>query len=246
MRIAVFSDIHGNVEALDAFMTDVAGRHVDRYACLGDLVGYGASPNECIERLDSLASVRFVKGNHDAAALWQSSPYEMSSSARTAILWTMDRLTPENLERLKALDDSFQDERMQFCHANPFQPMNWRYVNTWLSAFRSFFSSRSQWIFVGHTHRPLVISRQARFKLDFVVPKPDSPFKLDPEQRYIINCGSIGQPRDGIPDACYIILDTRRQWLEFYRVSYDIQSAGERIRDAGLPEYLAARLLKGR
>lgn len=246
MRIAVFSDIHGNMEALEAFLADVAGRHVDRYVCLGDLVGYGASPNECIERLDSLASVRFVKGNHDAAALWQSSPYEMSSGAKTAILWTMDRLTPENLERLKALDDRFQDDRIQFCHANPLRSMNWRYVNTWFSAFRSFLSSRSRWIFVGHTHRPLVISRQTQFKLDFVTPKSESPFELDPDRRYIINCGSIGQPRDGNPDACYAILDTRNQWLEFRRVSYDIQSTAEKIRSAGLPEYLATRLFKGR
>lgn len=245
MKLAIFSDIHGNLEALEAFMQD-ARRRADDYICLGDVVGYGASPGQCLERLNSLPRLALLLGNHDAAAIWQTSPYQMSSSASKAILWTMDQLSDDQTRRLGALEEMIQRHDLLFCHANPFSPQGWRYVTTWYSAMRSFMASKKRVTFVGHTHRPQVITRRSGLKIQFDDPPSEAPLTLDPATRYIINCGSIGQPRDGNADASYVIFDTELQQVTFQRVPYDIEGAARRIEKAGLPTYLAERLFRGR
>jgi diadenosine tetraphosphatase ApaH/serine/threonine PP2A family protein phosphatase len=246
MRIAVFSDIHGNIEALEAFIQDVAGRRVDRHICLGDVVGYGASPGQCLERLDCLPGLGLLMGNHDAAAIWQASPYQMTPHASKAILWTMDQLSDSQADRIASLENSIRFADMTFCHANPFGTDNWGYVTTWFSAMRTFMASASRIIFVGHTHRPKVITRHSGMKIRFSDPPADGLLLLADGLRYIVNCGSVGQPRDGNADAGYVIWDTDRQEIEFVRIPYDIESAARRIEKAGLPGYLAQRLFKGR
>ena len=245
MRIAIFSDIHGNLEALDAFIDDAADRSLDGYFCLGDIVGYGANPNDCLDRLDSLPHLRTLLGNHDACAVWQSSPYEMSPNASKAILWTIDQLLEHHTLHIKDLDALIQEKDMVFCHANPYNPTGWRYMITWFNAMRSFFATGSRFTFVGHTHRPRMITQKSRYKIEMTDPSEEGVVKLHRDYRYIINCGSIGQPRDGNPKAGYIIFDSQAQHVEFVRFAYDIEGAARRIRDAGLPKHLAQRLFLG-
>lgn len=246
MRLAIFSDIHGNLEALEAFIRDASGRRLDAYICLGDVVGYGASPGQCLDRLNSLPRLHLLLGNHDAAATWQTSPYQMSKAASQAILWTMDQLSEGQNHLLAGLEETLRLQDMLFCHANPYSPQGWRYVTTWFSAMRSFLASKRQLTFVGHTHRPAVITRSGGFQIQFAPPPSEGSLALEGGARYIINCGSIGQPRDGNADASYVICDTDSRRVEFVRVGYDIESAARRIEKAGLPGYLAERLFRGR
>lgn len=246
MRLAVFSDIHGNLEALDAFLEHVANQEVHGYVCLGDVVGYGASPVQCLERIENLSHLRLILGNHEAAAIWRSSPHRMNHEAARAIRWTMDQLAESQTQRIAALEASICEAEMVFCHANPYHPTGWHYITTWLGAMRSFLATNGRITFVGHTHRPAVITRSNGFGIQFSDPPRSGTLDLDDTHRYIVNCGSIGQPRDGNPDASYLIFDTDRQCLEFFRLGYDIEGAARRIQNAGLPENLARRLFVGR
>ena len=246
MRLAVFSDIHGNLEALEAFIIDAAGRSADHYICLGDIVGYGANPGDCFDRMGTLPNLRALLGNHDAAVTWQASPYEMSPTASKAILWTMEQLSEPHIDGLNQLEELIRLEDMVFCHANPYHPTGWRYLVNWYTVQRSFFASSGRLIFVGHTHRPRAMIRKKMFHIEMVSPSKNDRLALDSQFRYIINCGAIGQPRDGNPDGSYIIFDDQSQSVEFIRFAYDIEGAARRIRDAGLPKYLANRLFKGR
>ncbi len=137
-------------------------------------------------------------------------------------------------------------EDMVFCHANPYHPMGWRYLVNWYNAQRSFFASKGWLTFVGHTHRPGVMIKKKMFHIEMLPPPKENRLDLSREHRYILNCGAIGQPRDGNPDGSYIIFDSRSQSVEFIRFPYDIEGAARRIRDAGLPKYLADRLFRGR
>ena len=245
MRLAIFSDIHGNLEALDAFVAHAEQQRIDRYMCLGDLVGYGANPNECIDRVRSLPKINIVLGNHDAAAVWITSPYSMRKEATEAILWTMEQLTERHAAFLKNLKSTIQIQDMIFSHANAYNPLAWRYVTDRKYAARSFSGTREKLQFIGHSHWPLVITRRNWFKYIFMTPKNSRTAPIAPHRRQIINCGSIGQPRDGNPKACYSIYDTLTARIEFHRFTYDVEAAGKKIIQAGLPRYLAGRLTKG-
>lgn len=246
MRLAVFADIHGNLEALEAFLHHVSTQRVDRYVCLGDVVGYGANPGECIAKVRSLPKSNFILGNHDAAAVWLSSPYTMSKMASKAILWTIDQLSDEQAGFLKNLKETLTMGDMVFSHANPYNPRAWRYVTTRKYAGRCFSGTREKLLFVGHTHEPMVITKRNPIKITFEPPERNGPIPVDSKKRQIFNCGSIGQPRDGIPLASYLIYDTGHEEMEFHRVPYNHSQAAEKIRTAGLPPYLADRLSRGR
>lgn len=245
MRLMVFSDIHGNIEALQAMLSDAETRNVHRSICLGDLVGYGPYPNECIEQVRSLKNCRCLAGNHDVAALWETSPYGMSSAAKEAILWTMDQLSAENKKYLAALPDRFDLADMTFAHANPYNPRGWRYVMDRKYALRSFSATSCRHLFIGHSHRPLVITRKHLLAIDLQAVPGSIQYKVGDTRRRIINCGSVGQPRDRDPRSCYLIFDTRKQQLEFYRTPYNTEKLAQAIRAAGLPPQLGKRLLKG-
>ncbi|MEN8244085.1 MAG: metallophosphoesterase family protein [Thermodesulfobacteriota bacterium] len=246
MRLAIFADIHGNLEALEAFITHAVQQGIDRYMCLGDIVGYGANPNECIELICSLPKINIVLGNHDAAAVWITSPYAMRKEATEAVLWTMEQLTDSHAGFLKSLKPTIQIHDMIFSHANAYNPLAWRYVVDRKYALRSFSGTREKLQFIGHSHVPLVITRQNLFKLVFMTPQDSNSVPVVKSRRQIINCGSIGQPRDGNPKACYAIYDTRLNKIEFHRFAYDYETAGEKIISAGLPAFLARRLTAGR
>jgi len=245
MRLMIFSDIHGNIGALEAVLAHSQDKGIHRYICLGDIVGYGPHPNECIHMVKSLKNCRSVAGNHDLAALWEASPYGMSPDAKEVILWTMEQLTPQNKTFLQSLPDRIDFSEMSFAHANPYNPRGWRYVTDRKYALCSFSGTLSRMSFIGHSHRPLLITRKNILMVDFTSVSGVSEFKVLESKRCIVNCGSIGQPRDRDPRPCYLIFDTRRHQLTFYRVSYDASKSARAVFDAGLPRGLGMRLLKG-
>ena len=245
MRLMIFSDIHGNLEALESMLSDAAERNIHRCICLGDIVGYGPYPNECIELVRSLKNCRCLAGNHDVAALWETSPYGMSSEAKKAILWTMDQLSQENKKFLGVLPDSLDLADMTFVHANPYNPRGWRYVMDRKYALRSFAATRCRYLFIGHSHSPLIITRKHLLAVDLQSIKGSMQYRINDTRRRIINCGSVGQPRDKDSRSCYLIYDSRKQQLEFYRVYYNIEKTAQAILSTGLPPQLGKRLLKG-
>ena len=245
MRLMIFSDIHGNLEALESMLNDAAERNIHRHICLGDIVGYGPHPNECIDLVRSLKNCRCLAGNHDVAALWETSPYGMSSQAKEAILWTMDQLSQENKKFLGELPDSLDLADMTFVHANPYNPRGWRYVMDRKYALRSFAATRCRHLFIGHSHSPLIITRKHLLAIDLQVISGSMKYRVNDTRRRIINCGSVGQPRDKDSRSCYLIYDSRKQQLEFYRVEYNIEKTAQAILSTGLPPQLGKRLLKG-
>ncbi len=245
MRLMIFSDIHGNLDALQKVLKDSSKYDVHRAICLGDLVGYGPYPNECIEIVRNLKNCRCLAGNHDVAALWQSSPYGMSKTAKEAILWTMDQLSSANKAYLASLPDRIDLNKMTFVHANPYNPKGWRYVMDRKYALRSFAATRSRFIFIGHSHRPLVISKKHWLAVSIETITGDTKRLVNDNRRRIVNCGSVGQPRDDDPRASYLIYDTRKRTLHFHRVEYDVQKTVQAIGDANLPAVLGRRIVKG-
>ena len=245
MRLMIFSDIHGNLESLQTVLRDAATRNIHRSICLGDLVGYGPYPNECIELVRNLKNCRCLAGNHDVATLWETSPYGMSKAAKTAILWTMDQLSSANKTYLASLPDRLDLADMTFVHANPYNPKGWRYVMDRKYALRSFAATRSQFVFIGHSHRPLVISKKHWLTVNIETITGETQYVINDSKRRIVNCGSVGQPRDNDPRACYLIFDTSKQTLSFHRVEYDVQKTVQAIQDADLPSVLGRRIVKG-
>ena len=161
MRIAVFSDIHSNLEALEAVLDHAARQVIDRHVCLGDVVGYGANPNECIALLQSMPSCPSVLGNHDAAVL--GIPSNMKPDARRVILWTKGILTPQSMLYLQEMEDLLKWDNISFCHSNPYRPRNWYYVSEKTYISSSFARSKAKVLFVGHTHVPVAITRKNFF-----------------------------------------------------------------------------------
>jgi predicted phosphodiesterase len=243
MRIAVVSDIHSNLEALEAVLAHAANQGVDRYVSLGDVVGYGASPNECIDLLRSLPDCSCLLGNHDAAVL--GIPNNMKPDARKVIAWTRTLLTRSNMRFLQEMEDLLKWESISFCHSNPYRPRNWYYVSEKAYITRSFARSKAKILFVGHTHVPVAITRKNFFCMYIRAPQHTMVVPAAELNRQIFNAGSVGQPRDGDPRASYLIYDTKRKIIEFYRVAYNFQRAGEKILAAGLPEMYAHRLVNG-
>ncbi len=243
MKIAVLSDIHANLEALEAVLAHALRQKVDRYVCLGDVVGYGANPNECIELLQSLPECPGVLGNHDAAVL--GIPSNMKPDARRVIVWTREVLTPKSMRFLTEMEDLIKWDTIYFCHSNPYRPRNWYYVSEKTYISSSFARSKAKILFVGHTHVPVAITRKNFFCVYIRSPQHNAVVPVAERNRQIFNGGSIGQPRDGDPRAAYLIYDTVRHVVEFYRISYDFRTAGEKILAAGLPEIFAQRLVNG-
>ncbi len=243
MRVAVLSDIHANLEALEAVLEHALTHRVDRYVCLGDVVGYGANPNECITLLSALPDCPCLLGNHDAAVL--GIPTNMKPEARRVIIWTRQVLSQNSLWFLTEMEDLIKWQNIFFCHSNPYRPRNWYYVSEKTYITSSFARSKAKVLFVGHTHVPVAITRKNFFCIYIRSPRHRMVVPVAETNRQIFNGGSIGQPRDGDPRAAYLIYDTARRVVEFYRVAYDFRSAGAKILAAGLPEIHAKRLANG-
>lgn len=244
MRIAVFSDIHSNVEALEAFIEHTAARRINRYICLGDIVGYGANPNACINLVQTMPEIRFVVGNHDNAVI--GGVHRMGLNAAQAMSWTMMRLSSASRIFLESMKENLKTGNMFFCHANPCGVSDWYYISKKALISRTFFLTRAKILFAGHTHSPAVITRKNFLCVYIRKPENRAVAPVARVNRQIFNCGSIGQPRDGDPRASYLIYDVEKRVVEFHRVAYDHERAAKKIISAGLPEALALRLSLGR
>jgi predicted phosphodiesterase len=245
MRCLVVSDIHSNLEAFEAVLSDAGS--VDELWCLGDLVGYGPDPNACVALLQSKPHI-CIAGNHDWAALGRLDLAEFNADARAAALWTRKQLTPSSLAFLEALPQELPEplhERFWLAHGSPCHPI-WEYILDARSATAAFGCFDAGYCFHGHTHVPILI-RQAgnrgRDRLVWVQPSEDL-HKLGPE-RVLVNPGSVGQPRDGNPQASYMLLDLEALTLELRRVDYPYGRTQAKMRDCGLPGRLATRLAYG-
>ncbi|HVP63922.1 MAG TPA: metallophosphoesterase family protein [candidate division Zixibacteria bacterium] len=251
MRLLVLSDIHSNLEALEACLT--AAPDCEAVANLGDIVGYAASPNEVVERSRSLGKI-FVRGNHDRACSAPEDPVGFNPIAARAVRWTRDHLSPDNIAWLRALPAGPVREtsipEVEFVHGSPKDEDE--YLLREYAAEQAFQYIRTSITFYGHTHIQEAYAKRngSLHHLQPVRsangPSQVSRIALEPGSRYLINPGSVGQPRDRDPRAAFAVYDNDDQSVSFYRVRYDVELAQERIVTAGLPAQLAMRLAEGR
>ncbi len=246
MRFAVLTDIHANREAFEAVLADVAGHGVERIALLGDIVGYGADPEWCCDKAAALVAegALCVRGNHDNAAAGAAEA--MSSLAKRALDWTSGRLSAEQKAFLGGLPYSTEAERVLFVHASANHPEDWSYVTSDTKAAPSFRACGARVILCGHVHVPLLASCDIGGVVREQAFKSGLPIPLLPSRRWLAVVGSVGQPRDGVAQAAWALVDTGKQELTFRRTPYDAAGAARKVREAGLPEELAVRLLVGR
>ena len=247
MRYLVLTDIHANLEALDACLRDAERRGYQGTLVLGDLVGYGADPNAVIERVQALEPVGIVRGNHDKVACGLELAEGFNAVAKSAAYWTFDALTEEHRAWLAALPAGPHtvDEVVEICHGSPFDED--AYIFDELDALRALKVSQRPLCLFGHTHYPVTFQLSAE-AFDSTGPSTLAETRIDlrPGRKYLVNPGSVGQPRDGDPRAAYAIADTKALRVELFRLKYPIEEAQAKVVDAGLPEVLAQRLGVGR
>jgi diadenosine tetraphosphatase ApaH/serine/threonine PP2A family protein phosphatase len=247
MRYLVLTDIHANLEALEACVADAVTRTYDQTLVLGDLVGYGGDPNAVVERIQSLKPAAIVRGNHDKVACGLEQAEGFNAVAKSAAKWTLEVLTPEHREWLCALPAGpiDVDDVVEICHGSPFDED--AYIFDELDAVRALkFASRPLCLF-GHTHYPVTFELfNDSFDSIGSAGAPQTHVQMKPGCKYLINPGSVGQPRDGDPRAAYAIVDTKLRRVELYRTLYAVEDAQNKVVKAGLPDVLAQRLAVGR
>ncbi|NLG16624.1 MAG: metallophosphoesterase family protein [Fibrobacter sp.] len=243
MRYAIISDIHGNAEALSAVLNDISGRKVDSIICLGDVVGYYPDPEKCIELVKENADF-CVAGNHDYAAIGRIDTQNFTYYAFAAMEWTKQNLSQKSKDFLKSLPLTIEKDGMFFTHSSPSNPQDWVYVfpDSEEAIFEAFNSLVYKLNFIGHTHWPSIMIQQD----DRIVLHSDHLIKIDKECNYLINVGSVGQPRDFDSRSCYVIYDSGTTEITINRVTYDFKVTQDKIRENHLPQFLAERLEKGR
>ena len=242
MKVALLSDIHGNLEAFQAVRESIAAHRAEEIIFIGDIVGYGADPNECIELLRTLADCS-VAGNHDFAAVNKTDIKYFTPHAKEAIVWTAQKLTAESVRFLSSLPLHGTRHGFLFVHATPMLPQLWDYILTTEEAAVSFANFAGQLCFIAHSHNPVIFIQD---RSNAIAESPCTECTLEDDYRYIINIGSVGQPRDGTPLASYGLYNTETKEFRLIRVAYDIAAAQRKIRAAGLPPLLASRLALGR
>jgi diadenosine tetraphosphatase ApaH/serine/threonine PP2A family protein phosphatase len=243
VRYAILSDIHGNEPALRAVLADVRQVGVDRYVCLGDLVGYGADPAAVVDLLIG-CDVMAVAGNHDHASAGLMDLDWFNPFARAAAEWTAAQLRSEQVRYLAALPLVREEAGATLVHASPLDPGEWTYLVSPRDGARVFPAFATPLCFVGHSHMPASWVCGEDRRVEFA-PGP-ARLSLRPGRRYVVNVGSVGQPRDGDPAAAYAVWDLEAASVEVRRVGYDADEARRRIHAAGLPAILGDRLLRGR
>jgi diadenosine tetraphosphatase ApaH/serine/threonine PP2A family protein phosphatase len=243
--IALLADIHGNREAMTACLADAERKAAERYVFLGDLVGYGADPGWVIDRaMEYVARGAIaILGNHDAAAAGQQ--VVMNETAAAAIIWTRGQLDAVQRNFLEKLPLSVEDGGRLYVHASADEPARWHYVLDANRARKSLQATPAQQTICGHVHSPALYLLSQTGKLFGFTPTAGVAIPLLGSRRFLAVLGAVGQPRDHNPAACYALLDEARNMLTYIRVPYDVASAARKIRDAGLPPVLAARLEQG-
>ena len=245
MRYLVISDIHANLTALETVLADAGqlGQDYDFVWCLGDLVGYGPDPNECIDLIRSLPHL-CIAGNHDWAALGRLDIRTFNADARKAVGWTRETLTDENLAFLEALPITFVLGDFTLAHGSPREPV-WEYILDPLIAALNFSYYQTPYCLVGHTHTPVIFRMASeRGECDAIAPEYNMRVRLN-GSRQIINPGSVGQPRDSDPRASYAILDVDSMTWEYRRIPYDFRLVQQRMERSDMPERLINRLEHG-
>ncbi|MCF7762577.1 MAG: metallophosphatase family protein [Verrucomicrobia bacterium] len=240
MKYAIIADIHANLEALQVVLEDTKAQNCTHYACLGDVVGYNANPKECLDIVRSMG-MPCVKGNHDEYCSIDSDLEGFNPHAAEAVNWTRQQLTEEDQQWLRELKYLRLLASFSIVHATLDGPQRWGYVFDKLAAAASFTYQNTNVCFFGHTHVPVAFVR------DTVVRGGTySKFKTEPGRKYFVNVGSVGQSRDGVAKATYVIYDLDEGSIELRRLDYDIAATQAKIRAAGLPERLAERLAHGK
>ena len=241
MRTAVLSDVHSNLEALEAVRQAGVDHGVDRWICLGDVVGYGADPEACLSIIGELTQVCLL-GNHDAAVAGVQSVEYFTTHARRAVLWTQRRLSAEIRAGLGDLGLTHAESEAFYVHAEPADPKAWHYVYDAHDAAAALEAVNERLVFVGHSHVAFVCAAAHEVR---TVVQSEGQLVLASDARYLVNVGSVGQPRDGDPRASFAIRDSELDAIELVRVAYDVTTARQKIRAAGLPHFLADRLGQG-
>ena len=243
MRYAIFGDIHGNFDAFQTVLKDIEEQGVDKFICMGDVVGYGAQPVECLEKVQELGCDT-IAGNHDWAAIERISIDFFNAYAKAAALWTREQLSTEHKDWLSNLPLSLSYDHCAAAHGTFHQPEAFNYIQTVFDAQLSFEALKnmgSELGFLGHSHVPVGF-----FDTDPITYTLDAEVPVDDECSVIVNVGSVGQPRDENPKAAWALYDSDAKSVEIRRLEYDIDAAAEKIRAAGLPEILAQRLYHGK
>ncbi len=243
MKIAILSDIHSNIEALEAVAKDAKEWGACQWFVVGDIVGYGAAPSECIDLLRKL-DAKCIAGNHDWGVIEKTSIDYFNFAARQAVLWTREQLDPSARSYLESLPLTLTFEDIDLAHANFTNPAGWEYVFTLYQARRQFDGFATRLGVIGHSHVPFIV--QASEKNGRTEQVMGESVEWESGSRYLINAGSVGQPRDGDPRACYLSVDCLSREIALRRVTYDVAEAQRRISQAGLPSSLAERLPLGR
>jgi diadenosine tetraphosphatase ApaH/serine/threonine PP2A family protein phosphatase len=242
MRIGIFSDTHANIEALKAVVEAFSSERIDKYVCLGDTVGYGASPNECCDIIRDMVAFTIL-GNHDAAVAGRMDYSYYYDAARNALDLHASQLTSTNMAWLKELPYEVREHGLAFCHGSPVNLEEFEYIFAPEQAARclEIWDDLATATFIGHSHlcKSFALTRSEVFEV--VAPK----FEIRPDHKYIISVGSVGQPRDYDNRASYTIFDTSEKTFEFKRVAYDVDSAAQRIFDSDLEPNFGNRLFLG-
>ncbi len=242
MLYGIFSDIHANLPALEAVVDSMKANGVERRVCLGDIVGYGANPNECVAITKEIADV-CILGNHDSVAIRWDSDAGFNPYAKKAIEWTQANLNEESRTYLRSLPYMYEENDICFVHASPMSPADWIYITDLEDALDAFDHFGERNCFVGHTHSPVIVAMR-----DGEIPKviETGAYTLEDGERLLMNVGSVGQPRDRDSRASYCLFDTETLSARLVRLEYDIARTQKSMRDAGLPDFLVERLELGR
>lgn len=242
MRYGIFSDIHSNLEAFDAVISAYKKEGIDKYFCAGDVVGYAASPKESIEKMKAL-SAAVVAGNHDWASVNLFPLDYFNDLAKDAIAWTQRNLDDKSKYFLGSLRLTYKNDDFILVHGTLDNPEDFNYMTDGYIAERTFGLLETNLCFIGHTHIAGVFIKREDSALHYT---NEGSFKIKKENKYIINVGSVGQPRDKNPQAAYCVYDADSGEIQIKRVSYDIETTRKKIIGAGLPKALGERLLTGR
>jgi len=245
MKLGIFSDVHGNLDALEVALDFFEAQNVTEYLCLGDVVGYGAEPEECVRVLRGLRC-KMIAGNHDYGVGGKTPISSFNPDAREALLWTQRHMTLVIRDFLGALElvEVIPAHSFRLVHSSPSAPRCWDYVLDWSDVEYEFNFFSDRVCLIGHSHLPFAARHEPGASRPHRIKSPEFEV-LTNGTKYLINVGSVGQPRDGDPRACVAIFDPHKQRFSFHRLEYDVAAAQRKIINAGLPELVATRLAEG-
>lgn len=244
MKIAIISDIHSNLEALEACYQSACQQDVEKFICLGDCVGYGPDPVAVIDKLRSLPGFTCVLGNHDEY-MFNSIDVTSTAPVQQVAEWTIKQLSDEHLEYLKSLPYVHIENGVSYVHSTLYEPNSWAYITRPEQALKCMNASTTNVVFYGHVHVPMIFHEKPDSSIEVIEPQPGKKIPLNPNRRYVINVGSVGQPRDDNNQTCYVIYDEETNHVVFHRLDYDYKKTIDKMHANGLHEDLAERLKSG-